>query len=91
MIKSSSDSSTWHLADNKRIGYNPLNYRIQPNNSNVEYTGVEIYSDFLSNGFKLRNTDTDTNGSGRTYIYMAFAEEPLVANSGTDGVPATAR
>ena len=28
---------------------------------------------------------------GGTYIYMAFAEEPLVANSGTDGVPATAR
>jgi hypothetical protein len=87
MIKSSSDSSTWHLADNKRIGYNPLNYRAQPNNDNAEYTGVEIYSDFLSNGFKLRNQDTDTNGS-RTYIYMAFAEAPLV---GSNNVPCTAR
>ena len=87
MIKSSSDSSTWHLADNKRIGYNPLNYRAQPNNNNAEYTGVEIYSDFLSNGFKLRNQDTDTNGA-RTYIYMAFAEAPLV---GSNGVTAKAR
>jgi len=87
MIKSSSDSSTWHLADNKRIGYNPLNYRAQPNNSNAEYTGVEIYSDFLSNGFKLRNTDTDTNGA-RTYIYMAFAEAPFVTST---GIPTTAR
>ena len=87
MIKSFSDSSTWHLADNKRIGYNPLNYRIQPNNSNAEYQGFEIYSDFLSNGFKLRNTDTDTNGSGRTYIYMAFGQSMV----GTNNVPATAR
>jgi hypothetical protein len=31
------------------------------------------------------------NNNGDSYIYMAFAENPLVANSGTDGVPATAR
>jgi hypothetical protein len=40
---------------------------------------------------KQDTTANGTNGSGGTYIYMAFAEEPLVANSGTDGVPATAR
>jgi len=91
LIKSSSDTGNWHLADNKRIGFNPWNYRIQPSDSNAEYQGSAIYSDFLSNGFNLRNSDTDSNGSGRTYIYMAIAEEPLVANSGTDGVPATAR
>tara|TARA_R110002012_G_scaffold257054_1_gene437275 strand:+ start:1385 stop:2461 length:1077 start_codon:yes stop_codon:yes gene_type:complete len=86
LIKSSSNSSTWHLADNKRIGYNPLNYRAQPNNNNAEYTGVEIYSDFLSNGFKLQNTDTDTNGT-RTYIYMAFGQSLV----GSNNIPATAR
>jgi hypothetical protein len=86
MIKSSSDSSTWHLADDKRIGYNPLNYRLQPNNSNAEYTGSAIYSDFLSNGFKLRNTDTDSNGA-RTYIYMAFGQSLV----GSNNVPCTAR
>jgi len=91
LIKSSSDTGNWHLADNKRIGFNPWNYRIQPSDSNAEYQGSAIYSDFLSNGFNLRNSDTDSNGSGRTYLYMAIAEEPLVANSGTDGVPATAR
>ena len=45
----------------------------------------------ISNGFKIRTNDGSTNASGQTRIYMAFAEEPLVANSGTDGVPATAR
>jgi hypothetical protein len=43
---------------------------------------------FNANGFKVRTTNTAMNGSGSTYIYMAFAENPF----GGDGVaPATAR
>ena len=43
---------------------------------------------FYSNGFKVRTTNTAMNGSGTTYIYMAFAEHPF----GGDGIaPATAR
>ena len=42
----------------------------------------------FSNGFKLGGTDTVSNGSGSTYIYMAFAEAPLVTS---DNIPATAR
>ena len=38
---------------------------------------VEIIIDFLSNGFKLRGTNTNMNGS-RTYAYMAFAEHPFI-------------
>jgi hypothetical protein len=44
--------------------------------------------DLLSNGFKHRLTAGSTNASGGTYIYMAFAEQPLV---GTNNIPATAR
>ena len=45
--------------------------------------------DFLSNGFKFRDsTNSDSNTNGGTYIYMAFAEAPLV---GTNNIPATAR
>ena len=44
--------------------------------------------DILSNGFKLKNAGNDKNGSGSTYIYMAFAEHPFIG----DGVsPVTAR
>jgi hypothetical protein len=88
LIKRTNSTSTWHLSDNKRIGYNPLNYRLQPNTADVEYTGVEIYQDILSNGFKCRATDTDTNGSGSTYIYAAFAENPFVSST---FIPTTAR
>ena len=44
--------------------------------------------DFLSNGFKLRDGDFATNKSGEPYIFLAFAEAPLV---GTNNVPCTAR
>jgi hypothetical protein len=46
--------------------------------------------DFYSNGFRPRTTSTDQNAAGAAYIYMAFAEEPLVANVGAS-IPATAR
>jgi hypothetical protein len=45
--------------------------------------------DFLSNGFKFRDsTNGDSNTNGGTYIYMAFAEAPLV---GSNNIPCTAR
>ena len=34
-------------------------------------------SDGYANGFKIRNSLTDYNQSGATYIYMCFAESPL--------------
>ena len=87
MIKQSSASGrNWEIYDSKRIGYNVANYRIPPNTAGTEETNVNI--DIISNGFKARSTDADVNASGATYIYMAFAEEPLVS---TNGVPATAR
>ena len=33
----------------------------------------------LSNGFKIRiGGNNNFNGTGRTYIYMAFAEAPFI-------------
>ena len=53
-------------------------------------SATEVKIDFLSNGWKMRGTTGGMNASGGTYIYMAFAEEPLVANVG-NSIPATAR
>ena len=39
---------------------------------------------------KMRNTFGDANTVNNKYIYLAFAEEPLVANVGAS-IPATAR
>ena len=33
--------------------------------------------DFLSNGFKVRNTNTDYNDNGETIVFAAFAEAPF--------------
>ena len=60
---------------------------LSSNNSNSEADNKFI--DIVSNGFKLRRSDV-LNESGDPYIYIAFAEEPLVANVGAS-IPATAR
>ena len=82
--RSASTAAGWCIFDNKRDGYNP-NKLLLANNTNVESSPN---FDIVSNGFKTRTADGEWNGSGSTYIYMAFAENPLV---GTNGVPATAR
>ena len=89
IIKSSSQAETnWVVVDNKREGYNPDNDRLFPDSTQAESTSDVV--DLVSNGFKFRSGAGSSNAT-YSYIYMAFAEEPLVANSGTDGVPATAR
>ena len=88
--KTDSAGTNWTIWDNKRSSsnYNPTNKILHPNVSNAENTADD--TDFLSNGFKLRATASGMNASGGTYIYAAFAEEPLVANVG-QSIPATAR
>jgi len=86
IFKRTSGTGNWQLLDNKRLGYNPLNYTLYPNSNISDQDEGDIY--LYSNGFQLRGTGTDGNGSGSTYIYMAFAENPLV---GTNNIPATAR
>ena len=86
ICKVTSGVDNWILMDNKRLGYNAANYQLLPNSNLAEVTPERL--DLLSNGFKCRNGNGEVNGSGQTYIYMAFAEAPLV---GTNGVTAKAR
>ena len=86
MLKSSSNVTEWIMHDNDRLGYNGGNQPLFPNNSGAEDANSRI--DLLSNGFKLKDSSIHWNGSGYSFIYMAFAENPLV---GTNGIPATAR
>ena len=86
MIKRTDSSASWVMFDSKRLGYNVANYQLYAN-SNTSY-GNNVLLDITSQGFKCRANHLDVNGSGATYIYMAFAEAPLVSSN---GVPATAR
>ena len=88
-IKSSTYAGNWLCLDNKREVQNigsgtPINL----NENNAEDTNANYAVDFLSNGFKLRNTNGNIQNNGQTMLYAAFAAEPLV---GTNNIPATAR
>ena len=86
--KSSSNAEVWSILDSTR---SPINYAqdvLRANASNAEGSATWSTIDILSNGFKMRATDPSTNGSGATYIYMAFAENPFVDSTGR---PVTAR
>ena len=69
------------MIDNARNSINPTNFFTVANAANNgDDTGGAL--DFLSNGFKLRLTSPNFNGSGTTYIFAAFAESPFkYANS----------
>ena len=88
LIKEANSTTSWGYWDHKRILYNPNNSVLLANTAAVPYTGSSYAVDFLSNGFKMRTNDGAWNGSDDTYIYAAWAEEPLVTSG---GVPATAR
>jgi len=81
MIKSSSIAGEWAIYDVPRDLYNPMGLgggRLRANTADAE-TGADSaqYIDFLSNGFKIRNTSGFDNQSGATYIYAAFASNPF--------------
>ena len=86
IYKKSSGSENWFIHDNKRQGYNPENELLFPDLSNAEATDNRI--DLISNGFKVRSSDAGINDGSATYIYIAFAEAPLV---GSNNTPALAR
>ena len=87
MVKRTNGVGSWVIHDSARAGFNnSTDEYVYANATNVEAT--DIPHDFLSNGFKIRATFDDTNGSGSTYIYMAFADSPFVSSK---GVPTTAR
>ena len=80
IVKKTSGSGSWWMRDNKIAPFNVASQVLIANSTGAETSGVG-QMDFLSNGFKLRDTTDASNSSGGSYIYMAFAEEPLVASN----------
>ena len=78
LIKASSFSgSYWSIADNKREPNNVSDSLLFPNTTDAESTDALYSVDYLSNGFKIKNSNNSHNTNGATYIYMAFAENPF--------------
>ncbi|NBR25931.1 MAG: hypothetical protein EBU08_19545, partial [Micrococcales bacterium] len=79
IVKKSSNTSNWILRDSARGPINVHESVLWSNltlNENGGFAGSNFSVDFLSNGLKIRNVGDDSNISGATYIYAAFAEHP---------------
>ena len=88
MLKASNSEKDWWILDSKRDSFNQAEDLLKANSSDAEVSYSNFKVDFLSNGWKFRGVTAGANGSGINYIYMAFAEQPLV---GSNNVPCTAR
>jgi hypothetical protein len=88
LIKRIDGTGYWVMLDNKRNTPNGTGGRLGAQATDAQYGSGNV--DILSNGFKIRgsNSDSDTNQNSSVYIYAAFAESPFVSST---GVPTTAR
>jgi len=90
MIKCTSTTESWDIKDNKRNPYNTCDNGLRANQSSADDINTTYHMiDYLSNGFKLRGANQNlVNGTGQSYIYMCFSENPFVTST---GIPTTAR
>ena len=88
MIKrADSGTESWQIQDSKRGTFNIMSTaRLKADATDAESS--KECMDWCANGFKMRLTGNDLNANGGTFLYMAFAEAPLV---NSNGVPGNAR
>jgi hypothetical protein len=80
-LKNIDATGNWIIYDNERDKFNGATKILLADtngggNANDAFVG-SYPTDFLSNGFKIRNATGEINGSN-TYIYCAWAEAPTV-------------
>ena len=88
LIKAFNQITDWMMFDDKREGYNVDNDPLYANANVAEGTADNL--DILSNGFKIRagsggGSVNEINTNGEQYIYMAFAEFPIVSSNSKPG------
>lgn len=87
LLKRINGTQNWALFDNKlRPGNGDGNNFLYVDINNGQDSSTDF--DMLSNGFKTRTASNLMNGSGDTYVYLAFAHSPFV---NSNGVPNNAR
>jgi len=88
MIKNTTTGGTsrnWAFVDSTRSWANVANHTLAANLNDAESSfgggesvgGAYNKLDLLSNGFKQRESSVWGNTTGKTYLYIAFAESPL--------------
>ena len=69
-------AGNWRVQDNIRSPINVAHATLFPNNNNAEETNDSNDIDFLSNGVKMRASDSNYN-QATTFVYLAMAENPF--------------
>jgi hypothetical protein len=75
MYKRTDTTASWIILDSQRNTSNIVTNLLAPNLTQAESSFDMV--DFCSNGIKIRNNFNADNGSGGTFIYAAFAENPF--------------
>ena len=78
--------NNWNMIDSVRNPSNDFDKILFPSSTDAEVTTT--VADINSTGFKIRLTSSGWNHNQDKFIYLAFAEEPLVSSN---NIPATAR
>jgi hypothetical protein len=77
-IKETSGIGNWLVWDAARSTFNIMNNVLIPNSSSAELSNeATLNLDVTANGFKIRSTSDDYNGSAFSFIYCAWAESPF--------------
>lgn len=78
ICKRTDSTGSWIVTDAARSPNNQTAANVVFETTAAEVTAGSSWGlDFLSNGFKLRDTGPQINASGGTYIFAAFAESPF--------------
>ena len=70
-------SGGWMIWDNKRETQNPQTLRLELQTTSVQSSHSNYTRDTLSNGFRLRTTSSEWNGSGVRYYSWHLLKIPL--------------
>jgi hypothetical protein len=80
IVKRTDASDNWMIMDTSINPINVASTHLRSDSTSAELNpggSPAVSFDFLSNGFKNRESNNQVNNSGGTYIYMAFAENPF--------------
>tara|TARA_R100000541_G_scaffold59251_2_gene72507 strand:- start:982 stop:2031 length:1050 start_codon:yes stop_codon:yes gene_type:complete len=87
MVKNSNSAENWVVKVSGLTGYGLGGTRTRSLKYDDNSSSTNCTINFESNGFRLTTTDGKANGTDVKYLYMAFAEMPMV---GTNGIIALA-
>jgi len=76
---SSGSGHGWHILDDKREPYNPLDTHQQAGESLADAASPDF--DFLSNGFRIYDTTGPYNETGEDYIFYAVGQSSKYASA----------